>query len=80
MSIGYMKKLRHAGPNVWFIRIFISFLCDIADKRYCNIISENRTNGPEVSGLMRRCITLCIEKQQNKKAGYFINVVTMFYS
>ena len=41
---------------------------------------KNRSNGPKLIGLMRRCIRLYIEKQQNQKAGYFTNGVTMFYS
>ena len=29
------------------------------------------SNGPKLIGLVRRCITLYIEKQHNKGAGYF---------
>ena len=43
-------------------------------------LKKNRSNGPELIGLVRRCTRLYIEKQQNKKAGYFTNGVTMFYS
>ena len=41
---------------------------------------KNRSNGPELIGLVRRCIRLYIGKQQNIKAGCFTNGITMFYS
>ena len=41
---------------------------------------QNRCNGPELIGLVRRCIRLFIEKQHNKKTRYFTNGLTMSYS
>ena len=32
---------------------------------------KSKSNGPELIGLVRMCIRLYIEKQQNKKEGYF---------
>ena len=65
------------------IKAYISFkltlFVECIDMFKLTIFVKNRSNGPELIGLLRRCIRLYIGKQQNKEAGYLTNGVTMFY-